>query len=1410
MALSNKRKMVVLLLTLFIVLTMVFSLSFNDKNAEAYDETYTLKTSEDVSDFLTKLKNGSYMFDSIYIGESTPIDCSGLILSPINFSTLKDSYQGAEVAIYFNIQLQNIEYTNPDYSCDTSPHHGLFTKVDMCEPDDPSLSVYYKVAFNVGNGTLNSTLSYYRYSVPTELPSVTPAEGDVFLGWREEGSESIVTSIPYDAWGVKTFNAVYESNGTEETPDDNLPTTYSIVYNDDLGAGGVELLDTTYTVGTELSLGVLEKEGFDFTGWTANGSVVTTLGEELQSGLLNDDGKIYLSAQWELKAPTLGALNAVSKIYDGEVSTLSCDVEHSLLNELTIEYEWYKKDVAEPVSTSETLDFKDVVNAEYKLSITAKHSSSNLSKTVESEYVSVIITERELTVLKQDGDYDLSKIYDMSNYFFGAITSGIHYEVSGIVGDDDVSIQNVSAEYSDTQAGAVDLVVEFSGIKGAQVTNYKFGGVLLSYATSIAKKSISINKLTSPTLSKDYDGTTDVEYTFMEGEDFEFIGALEEVSHTTTAKYLDKSAGDTEVVLSVEIQNDNYQLLNGTLEYDAIISKLELSASKLSAPIITKVYDGTKTVEYNFKYGADFEIINAVSGEIKNVSFTAIYDNASVSATKVIIILGNLEFNEGASVDNYDYLANTIDLYYDAGITSYELTVSGKDAEREYEAQENLIENVKTGIGADSVDVKYIRESGNAVGEYGYVGVELVSPVNANYTLKFIDDGKVYKIVPSLPTIVFPTFKTRDYDVNTMLCDEDLVDTTNYQKDGDSYLYKYGVFRWIAPSTVANANDEIGYDMVFTPNDVTNYDYSKVDGYDTVTNAVRRKVVLAINKATPVPTEVADRFIMPIGMKYNRLTLAEGWSVAPSEAITSSSVARGDAGSTATFENALVYEHDDSGNYKKIYKDLVVDFVLPRIVFVNGVNSIEGSPISVIRNLNESIALRIELCNPFEKEGYRVGSWTFADGTNIYPSGSDDQTYDIVNPDLVELTIGIQVNIVARSDVKVEFRHYYENMGGGFDDENMEIVETVGTSDAVRGISYADLNEKQGFNFIKATLVGVDEEIENFTVSPCGDSVVAFYYERKTITINYIDTLYVNLASEGDLPSSKIVKYGVPFVIDRPVNYLVYGYNFVGYTDGITTENGSLKIISDTEYVVNRELDSITFTLHLTPSARTLYVIKRYVGDECITENHYGVTGESVDITNVEYVGHKRFAHENERLKGVISGNVLDDEGNVIKGDVLTLSVYYKVESFIVSLPDEVDVDFMIAEYGEVIILPSAPKQEDNKEFLGWVINGVLYAPGESFVMPATDVIITARWEKTSADVENDTNGEIGNQNTSRGDTEVTTNDDKLDSGVVIGIIVGGVVFIVAIGMITGIVARRQKKREELIDKLKELNNNMF
>ena len=227
--------------------------------------------------------------------------------------------------------------------------------------------------------------------------------------------------------------------------------------------------------------------------------------------------------------------------------------------------------------------------------------------------------------------------------------------------------------------------------------------------------------------------------------------------------------------------------------------------------------------------------------------------------------------------------------------------------------------------------------------------------------------------------------------------------------------------------------------------------------------------------------------------------------------------------------------------------------------------------------------------------------------------------------------------------------------------------------------------------------------------------------------------------------------------------------------------------------MVEEEVESITFSVEYRPRENAVYYVYRWIEGEVDVLTCYGKVGSVVSVENMEYIGHERVTNDLEILSGTITGYLLDDEGNVVKGSILALHVYYKTLSYHLTLPEGVGSEILQnVKYGQSVTLPPALVSE-GLEFLGWDVNGELFAPESTFLMPAIDVVIKPIWKEKAME-------------------ESVSNDESkgLNPGVIIGIIVGAVAFLVIVGVVSSIVSKHQKSRAQLIEKLKVVNRNMF
>ena len=1135
------------------LLVFCFSTIFNTSLfALAINQNVT--TSEELFSILDNLKNNEIDENTtIIIDSENTLDYSGFAHVPINFSN--SNYSGKGLSVIFNTSVTNVYHkTLKKYIHDTT-HYGLFSNVDI-----GFIPVSYKVNLDAGEGVLSSNLTHYTFGTLTTLPTVTAPSGKNFIKWIEVGDESKtpVTQISESEWGIKSFVAVYED--TENGEDDFSANTYQIIYSDELNVNAS--LNTTYTPGENLILPSLEKPGFNFIGWRTSGNdIINSIPSSLPDNYVSQDGKIYLNAVWVLKNLDLVTLTNINKIYDGEESSITPDVSHQLIDELSLSYVWYiaytedEKSSPNIFSGESKLSFLLPTSAYYKVCIKATHVASGIeSNSLESEWIEV----------------------------------------------------------------------------------------------NISPKEISLNKLSSTTISKIYDGTKEINCELKSGIDFIVDGIISNDDVNINYEYESKDVGNAKVILTATLNNSNYVFSgNNSIEFDGIIEKREIIPKKVSSPKITKVYDGTRNVNYNFTLNVDYVLENSLPNEEITAKTYSQYDSLNVDASGVILLFDSLIFSESALSENYSFKNSYYDLYFNADITPFVINLGDINFNKIYGDEDSLSRVISTGISNENLNVEYLRESGEIVGRYAITGVKNVS-TNPNYLVNFVGSGFLI-IDKRIPSLSFPTFKEIDYNPSNTLLSLEL-ENNDFTFDNGSYKHNLGVFTWDNISLVPSVNNALGYSLTFTPNDITNYDYSSFDGYNSNNNTITRKVILSVLPINPVSTPIDESFLVAIGRRFSSITLPNGWSI-NEDVIPSSSIICGSVGESKTFVNALIYDHDGSSNYNKIYKDLNINLILPKIIYsLNSQTISSGSQTEVIITPNNTSCVKIKLENPFIKEGYTVDYWKI--GNDITLSTSDSQIsegsiYNLTDESLIANEITISITLKARNDIKVTFRHYYENLASSFSENYDLLVErNNGTADAIYNISDIDLIEEDGFYFAYAKLLNSDANIENFVVSPSGNSVVNLYYKRKNVKVNYIDTFYSHLNPEGTLPSEKTVLFGIPFTLDLPSNYQLYGYSFIGYTDGITYEDEELKVFTQDSYVINNYVENITFNVVFRPNDNTIEIDKNLglqnmtvcFGEKVILPTEPTIIPEGKRFTGwmidgVVYMGGTEFTMPNKNVK---------------------------------------------------------------------------------------------------------------------------------------------------------------------------------
>ncbi len=1403
---------------LFIVVAILASLlvfcSFSVSSFSAYAYGTEISTAEELYQLLLNL-NGGVEYDSneFVIGANGDIDFSDnayYAFEPVTLSN-RDAVNYI-IDIYGSMEIKFCSAVKNAYNVsgedgNVTVHYGLFK--DLAGTTDVYISYKAKFVYPAGSG-IENVEKYYVYGYESLNKDLFPTtEG---YHWTDENGNT-VTTISYDSWGPRTFTAVLDETVTPEPEPEPEPSpkTYEVIFEDSIAFTS----SLTYTEGTALSLPVPTKNGFQFLKWTLeSGETVTEIPANLTENFTVTDGKIHLKAEWKLSSLALAKIENVTKEYGSEV-TLQATVSHDVISELDVVYEWHKQSQSAWTSLNSQIILSNVSDSDvYSVTVTATHSSSGLSTSQALE--NVVVTIAPASVTAKALDVSFTKIYDGTVDLEEDIINGVHYELQGILAKDkdDISLTVSRAVFNDCSVNASKIIVEFTGLSGEGQSNYVLTANLLQFSAQVTPKTVSVNKLSSPSISKVYDGTLTVNYDFKEDMDFAYVGVVsgDLLSVVIDSKYNYKDvASATHVRVTFDCTNANYVLDKDYLDYAATITTQSLELTKTSEPKIEKTYDGTNAVKYTFTYGFDFKLQGIVGDEIVGVDFKVAYTtkNASNDNVPVVVTLLGLQVKEGATLSNYSYNLERTELYYEGKILPFELELSGEEVSCVYSEEDELVYEYSTGVLDEKITVEYIRKVGENVGEYEYLDVRFANEINGNYNLTFIEDGKRFNIIKAMPTVTFPTFKEIDFDATLTLWDLELDDVTAYSKVDGKYIHVNGEYSWTDKTLIPSA-ENTGYTMMFVPYDTTNYDYSDVSGYNAEQNCVYRVVSVSVIPLNPTPTEIDDSFDLAVGSKYKSLVLPEGWSLVESEELSLEDTVSFEVDSTKTFKNALVYRRDDSHNYTPVYKDLVINAIASIIIYKMGESTVSGGFVDILRNPNGQISVSFLLLNPFEKVGYKVKSWTLPNASvlkeednNSYYVGAE---YLVEDDQIITNEIVVEIELVARDDISVTFEHYYENLEGEFNLLPEERIILNRTADELYTITEVDVLSVKGFSFKEALLNG--KAVESFNVSPNGSDVVSFFYTRNNVSVEYVDTEYGSLSPIGTLPPQFMVKYGVPFAISVPSGYVIYGYHFVGYTDGLTFEDGGDLKIFENSYTVLEEVSKVTLTVVMNPNDDTEYVVHRYFDDIVKSEIKTATTGTVVDLScNLSVEGYVYVENDNEALKGIVSGYLLGDDGKVTEGKMLELRVYYKAIVYTVEVPDVLGLEDISAKFGDEILLPDYPLDEipAGKIFAGWSVNGKLYGVGESFTMPSMSVVIEPVLNDMVVEPVVPEEDEVQTPIAENKDTE--TENKGINLGVLFGVLGGVVAVILLLGVVVFIIERKRRDKEILLGKLRGARN---
>ncbi|MBO7156908.1 MAG: hypothetical protein J6V83_05850, partial [Clostridia bacterium] len=569
---------------LFIVL--IFALTgfmlTRPSNALANSESIT-----DSQELLTSLKNLYDHRNDAYSHEYT-VDAEISLsdsetYAPYNYN---DMTNASSITFYYPVKnVLNSYYEDVSQNL----HYGLI-KCDYYGGDN--LHVYYGVTLIVGEGaSINSNnITRYEYTKGATLPTasdLTAPVGKSFVKWIEtdDSTETAVTTISINDWGVKSYTAIWstldneqdENEGDAGNPPIPEPTSHAIKYYNLLGVDDTSL-PTSYIDGIALDLPILTKVGYTFNGFVIKGSSVKvdSLSEVLNAGIVADDGSIHLSAVWSLNTPTIDSITPINKIYDGIPENITPTYSHGGDEGLTYSFSWlYSIDGTSPyveVADTESLLVKNVNDSGfYKLRVSVTDAFSHQAQ-IDSSAISVNIAPIELSLTKGAITPNIAKSYDGTTSCDFSFVYGSHYILKGAVNGEINSVEYTTKFDGVNVSENRKVIVTFGALvmnEAYQSSNYVYtpNASSLTYSAKINVRNITLIANSTPDIFKTYDGTNTCNHEFKLGVDYNIDGAIgnEILGVNYTALYDTADASDNKQILFTAnnlVMNDGFTSAN--------------------------------------------------------------------------------------------------------------------------------------------------------------------------------------------------------------------------------------------------------------------------------------------------------------------------------------------------------------------------------------------------------------------------------------------------------------------------------------------------------------------------------------------------------------------------------------------------------------------------------------------------------------------------------------------------------------------------------------------------------------------------------------------------------------------------------------------------------------------------------
>ncbi|MGN6495316.1 MAG: YDG domain-containing protein [Agriterribacter sp.] len=498
-------------------------------------------------------------------------------------------------------------------------------------------------------------------------------------------------------------------------------------------AGSSAGLDITFTSSDESIAAVVD----DKVHIKKAGEVIITAS---QPG--NDDYKPATSVQQTLSIAkrqltvSLLATPLITKVYDGNAAATLATENYSLENRVegdditvvgTAAYENSKAGTGKKITAQDfVLSGSDKDN----------YSLGNISAVVKGDISPKSI---EVSILSAPV---ISKTYDGTNK---ALLQPQHYNISGVIGEDEVSIGESVAAYADKKAG-FDKTITVNGfvLAGADKGNYALSTESATASGDILAKEITASFAQTPAISKTYDGNTTAN---IPAQKYQLNGVEsgDDVLVSATAVYDNSKAGEEKTVTAsaFELQGgdkDNYLLTTTTAGTTGSIQKAVVKVILQHTPAVTKVYDGTTKASLQ---AANYTI-DGIIGEdevLLNNPSVGTYDTKHGGTGKNVTVTG-LELS-GMHAANYLLKSTTVSATIGV-ITRKEIAVVAQEQTRQYGSSDPALSYTAGEVlEGDELEGELVREEGKNAGTYAI----LIG------TLSGGDDYNIVDFTPSTLTI---------------------------------------------------------------------------------------------------------------------------------------------------------------------------------------------------------------------------------------------------------------------------------------------------------------------------------------------------------------------------------------------------------------------------------------------------------------------------------------------------------------------------------------------------------------------------------------------------------------------------------------------------------------------------------